>query len=94
MREGYTLVWWGWEMDALPGLEPHPDAAGSSRVIADGSSITGIVRSEIVTPAPTPACRSASSQQIQFYPRDSYDSYPDRVARQPRAVRRRVRAHA
>ena len=22
LRDGYTMVWWGWEMDVQPGLEP------------------------------------------------------------------------
>ena len=75
MRQGYTLVWWGWEMDAMPGwnrvLMPpitahHPD----------GSPVTGLVRSEIVTPRPVATIPINESQQIQSYPFDSYDSYP------------------
>ncbi|MEJ1974954.1 MAG: alpha/beta hydrolase domain-containing protein [Acetobacteraceae bacterium] len=75
MRQGYTLVWWGWEMD---------DRVGMGRVLMppviahnpDGSAITGIVRSEMLTPAPTRSMPISLSQQVQQYPPDSYDSYP------------------
>jgi hypothetical protein len=75
MREGYTLVWWGWEMDALPGLNRvlMPEIVARN---PDGSPITGIVRSEIITPTPTPGLPIGLSQQVQSYPFDSYDSYP------------------
>jgi Alpha/beta hydrolase domain len=51
-REGYTLVWFGWQPDV---------AAGGGRLTMkvpvarnpDGSLITGIVRSELTTPAHT-----------------------------------------
>src|SRR5215831_12615499 len=51
-RQGYTLVWFGWQPDV---------AAGGGRLTMkvpvarnpDGSSITGIVRSELTTPAHT-----------------------------------------
>jgi hypothetical protein len=51
-RQGYTVVWFGWQPDV---------AAGGGRLTlkvpvarnADGSSITGIVRSELTTPAHT-----------------------------------------
>jgi alpha/beta hydrolase family protein len=75
MRAGYTMVWCGWEMDVLPGL----NRIGMPPVIArnhDGSSVTGIVRSEIIAPAPTTSLPISLSQQIQNYPPDSYDSYP------------------
>ena len=42
----------------------------------DGSPITGLVRSEIITPVPTTSLPISLSQQIQNYPIDSYDSYP------------------
>ena len=42
----------------------------------DGSAITGIVRSEIITPVPATSVPISLSQQIQNYPIDSYDSYP------------------
>ncbi len=75
MRAGYTMVWFGWEMDVRPGM----GRIGMPPVIArrsDGAAITGVVRSEIITPAPTASVPIISSQQILNYPPDSYDSYP------------------
>jgi hypothetical protein len=75
MREGYTLIWWGWEMDVLPGLHRllMPEIVAHN---TDGSPLTGIVRSEIITPVPTPSLPISLSQQVQSYPFDSYDGYP------------------
>ena len=75
MRQGYTLIWWGWEMDALPGWNRvlMPEIVAHNR---DGSPVTGVVRSEIITPRPTPSLPISLSEQIQSYPFDSYDSYP------------------
>jgi Alpha/beta hydrolase domain len=75
LRSGYTLVWFGWEMDVLPGM----NRIGMPPVIAhnhDGSSITGIVRSEMITPVETSSLPIGLSQQIQAFPAGSYDSYP------------------
>jgi Alpha/beta hydrolase domain len=75
MRAGYTMVWFGWEMDVRPGL----NRIGMPAIVAhnhDGSPVTGLVRSEIVTPVPATSVPIILSQQIQNYPIDSYDSYP------------------
>ena len=75
MRAGYTMVWFGWEMDVRPGMS----RVGMPPIVAhnhDGSPITGLVRSEIITPVPTTSVPISLSQQIQNYPIDSYDSYP------------------
>ena len=75
MRQGYTMVWFGWEMDVRPGMS----RVGMPAIVAhnhDGSPITGIVRSEIITPVPATSLPISLSQQIQNYPIDSYDSYP------------------
>jgi hypothetical protein len=75
MRQGYTMVWFGWEMDVRPGMSrigmPPIEARNH-----DGSAITGIVRSEIITPVAATSLPISLSQQIQNYPIDSYDSYP------------------
>jgi len=42
----------------------------------ESSAITGIVRSEMITPAPAASPPIILIQQIQNYPPDSYDSYP------------------
>jgi hypothetical protein len=75
MRAGYTLVWFGWEMDALPGM----GRIGMPPIVArnhDGSPITGIVRSEMIAAAPSASLPISSSQQTQYYPSGGYDSYP------------------
>jgi hypothetical protein len=75
MGLGYTMVWFGWEMDVRPGMS----RIGMPPIVAhnrDGSAITGIVRSEIITPVPAASVPISLSQQIQNYPIDSYDSYP------------------
>ncbi len=75
MRQGTTLVWWGWEMDVLPGMDriPMPQIVAHN---PDGSPLTGIVRSELLTPAPAADIPISLSQQVQGYPPGSYDSYP------------------
>ncbi len=75
MRQGYTMVWFGWEMDVRPGMS----RVGMPPVVAhnyDGSAIMATVRSEIITPVPATSVPISLSQQIQNYPIDSYDSYP------------------
>jgi hypothetical protein len=75
MRAGYTMVWFGWEMDVRPGM----NRVGMPPIVAhnhDGSPIKGIVRSEIITSVPATSVPISLSQQIQNYPVDSYDSYP------------------
>ena len=75
MGLGYTMVWFGWEMDVRPGM----GGIGMPPIVAhnhDGSAITGTVRSEIITPLPATSVPISLSQQIQNYPADSYDSYP------------------
>ena len=72
---GYTMVWFGWEMDVRPGMS----RIGMPPIVAhnhDGSAVTGLVRSEIITPVPATSVPISLSQQIQNYPIDSYDSYP------------------
>jgi hypothetical protein len=75
MGLGYTMVWFGWEMDVRPGMS----RIGMPPIVAhdrDGSAITGTVRSEIITPVPAASMPISLSQQIQNYPVDSYDSSP------------------
>jgi Alpha/beta hydrolase domain len=71
MRQGYTLVWWGWEMDVRPGwnriLMPEIVAHGRA-----GSPVTGVVRSEMVTATPATTLSLSRSQQVLAPPPDSY----------------------
>ena len=75
MRDGYTMVWSGWEMDVLDGMNriSMPPVVAHNH---DGSPIIGLVRSEIITPVQTTSLPISSSQQIQNYPVGSYNSYP------------------
>jgi hypothetical protein len=75
MREGYTLVWVGWEMDVRPGS----NRVGMAPIVVknpNGSPITGIVRSEIIIPAASKTAFIGASQQVLQYPAGSYDIYP------------------
>lgn len=47
-RQGYTLVWFGWQPDVAPGGGRLTIKVPTARK-ADGSPITGIVRSELTT---------------------------------------------
>src|SRR5271156_239536 len=75
MRQGYTMVWFGWEMDVRPGMNRvrMPPIVAHNH---DRLPITGVVRSEIIAPAPATSLPISMSQQIQNYHPDSYDSYP------------------
>ena len=75
MRQGYTLIWWGWEMDVRPGLKRilMPPVVAH---LPDGSAVTGVVRSELLTNAPTTTLPLSRSQQVLVPPPDSYDGYP------------------
>jgi hypothetical protein len=74
MREGYTLVWFGWQQDVLPG----DGRMVMGHVVAhnpDGSPITGIVRAEISLPRltqPKPSLPISASWLTLL----SHDSYP------------------
>ncbi|MBV8912994.1 MAG: hypothetical protein JOZ05_08155, partial [Acetobacteraceae bacterium] len=75
MREGFTMVWSGWEQDVLPGW----NRMLMPKVVAhnpDGSSITGVVRSEMTTPAPARTLPISLSWQTMAIPPDSYAAYP------------------
>lgn len=75
LRQGYTLAWWGWEMDAAPGggrLVLPPVIARN----ADGTPVTGVVRTELLTPVATRTIGLAQSSQVQGFPPGSYVNYP------------------
>ncbi len=50
-RQGYTLVWFGWQADVLPGDGRMALSVPVARN-PDGSPITGVVRSELVVRSP------------------------------------------
>jgi hypothetical protein len=71
MRDGYTLVWFGWQQDVLSG----EDRMLMKHVVArnpDGSSVIGLVRAEITVRADTPSLPISSSWLTGL----SHDSYP------------------
>jgi len=51
MNQGYTLVWFGWQADLVAGNNRVRLQAPVAKA-ADGASITGVVRSEMVVNAP------------------------------------------
>ena len=87
MRQGYTLVWFGWEMDVLPRL----GHIGLTPIVArnvDGSPITGVVRAEHVTAAPTPTLPLSASQQVQAIRPTPTTPIPPRASTTPRRAPR------
>ena len=50
-RQGYTLVWFGWQADVLPGDGRMPFSAPVAQA-PDGSAITGTVRAEFALQKP------------------------------------------
>ena len=75
MQQGYTLIWWGWEMDVRPGWNRilMPEIVAHE---ADGSPVLGVVRAEMETPGPVDTMSFTRSQQVMGPPADSYDGYP------------------
>jgi hypothetical protein len=51
-RQGYTMVWFGWQPDVLAGNNRMTMVVPIARN-PDGSAITGLVRSELTTVVPT-----------------------------------------
>ncbi len=51
-RQGYTMIWFGWQADVLPGNNRLTMVVPVARN-PDRSSVTGLVRSELTTLAPT-----------------------------------------
>jgi hypothetical protein len=66
-REGYTMVWFGWQADVPPG----GGRLGLAPVVAhrpDGTPITGIVRAELSTAAPAPDLALTARAQVAVPP--------------------------
>lgn len=71
MRQGYTLVFFGWQPDLLPGNNRVRMTVPVARH-HDGSPVTGTVRSEIVVPAATPFVLLSSGNFTQ----QTHAAYP------------------
>ncbi|MBV8619697.1 MAG: hypothetical protein JOY84_12595 [Curvibacter sp.] len=70
-RSGATLIWFGWQGDILPGEERLTATLPIARQ-ADGSPLTGTVRSELTTLAPTPVLNLSSG----WFTLMNHRSYP------------------
>ena len=71
MRHGFSLVWFGWQADVLAGDDRLTMQVPVARN-PDGSSITGIVREEIVVQAPTTTVNLSTGHFSGF----THASYP------------------
>ena len=69
--QGYTLVWFGWQADVLPGNNRMGFSAPVARN-TDGSPIIGTVRSELVVQAPTKTSVIGGG----WFTETGHDSYP------------------
>ena len=66
MRAGYTMVWFGWEMDVRAGHEPRAACRRSSRITATARRSPGVVRSRDDHAGRRPrAFRSASASKFR-----------------------------
>ena len=70
-RLGYTLVWFGWQADVLPGNGRMTFSAPVARN-PDGLPLTGPVRSELVVRAPTTTLNLSSG----WFTGTTHASYP------------------
>lgn len=71
MEQGYTLVYFGWQPDLLEGNNRVRMQVPVARN-ADGSPVTGVVRSELVTAAARPWLNLSSGHFTQLF----HTSYP------------------
>ena len=71
MKQGYTIVWFGWQGDVLPGNNRLTLSVPIAKN-ADGSSITGIVRGELIVRAPATTLNLSSG----WFTVLSHASYP------------------
>jgi Alpha/beta hydrolase domain len=71
MHEGYTLIWFGWQADVLPGNN-RPTFSVPVVRHPDGSAITGIVRAELTTPVPIKTLNLSSG----WFTARNHASYP------------------
>ncbi len=85
MRQGYTIIWFGWEMDVAPKLG-HLGLTPIVAKNADGSPLQGSYGTSSWPLLPTPTLPLWSSRQVHSYPAGTFDAYP---AAQPRQRRLR-----
>ena len=71
MKQGYTLVWFGWQGDVLPGNNRMTLSVPIAKN-ADGSPITGVVRGELIVRTPTKTLNLSTG----WFTLMSHASYP------------------
>ena len=71
MKQGYTLVWFGWQADVLPGNNRMTLSVPIAKN-ADGSPITGVVRGELIVRTPTKTLNLSTG----WFTLMSHASYP------------------
>jgi hypothetical protein len=72
-RQGYTMIWFGWQPDVLAGNNRMTMTVPVARN-PDGSPITGVVRSELTTDAPATTLNLSSGDFTSSYPTVSTDN--------------------
>lgn len=75
MRQGYTLVWFGWQ----PDLMPAPNRVTMTVPVAhnaDGSPIVGVVRTELVLPPAAKAAVTTLNLSSGWFTGMFHKSYP------------------
>jgi hypothetical protein len=70
-RQGYTLIWFGWQADVLPGDGRMTFSVPAARN-ADGSPLEGVVRSELVVRAAATTLNLSSG----WFTGLTHNSYP------------------
>ncbi|MGB9369599.1 MAG: alpha/beta hydrolase domain-containing protein [Xanthobacteraceae bacterium] len=75
MRQGYTMVWFGWQPDVLPGASRVTMKVPAARN-ADGSAVTGVVRAELVLGAAATAPAKTLNLSSGWFTAMTHASYP------------------
>jgi hypothetical protein len=75
MRQGYTMIWFGWQPDVLPGASRVTMKVPAARN-ADGSPITGLVRAELVLGAAATAPAKTLNLSSGWFTAMTHASYP------------------
>src|SRR5262249_53512020 len=71
MKQGYTVVWFGWQGDVLPGNNRLTLSVPIAKN-PDGSPITGVVRGELIVRTPTKTLNLSTG----WFTLMSHASYP------------------
>jgi hypothetical protein len=75
MQQGYTLIWFGWQADVLPGNSRLTMKVPAGRN-ADGSAVTGVVRAELVLGAAASAPAKTLNLSSGWFTAMTHASYP------------------